>query len=71
MGLEKKGEMAGDAEGLALLGTPNSYNVVWMLVERARSLGRRALRVHIFVERVGDERDKRFNRCILWDMVPR
>ena len=48
--LEKKDELAGDAEGLALLGMPNSANIMWMLVERAKVLGRRALRVHIFVE---------------------
>ncbi|KAI4116999.1 MAG: hypothetical protein LQ345_002676 [Seirophora villosa] len=47
---ERKGVPEGDAEGLALLGTPNSVNVVWMLVERARALGKRGLRVHMFVE---------------------
>ncbi|KAL8755962.1 MAG: hypothetical protein Q9184_004652 [Pyrenodesmia sp. 2 TL-2023] len=69
VGLENKGkngELEGDPEGLALLGTPNSANIVWMLIERARVLGRRALRVHIFVE----WDDPLFKRCILWDMVP-
>ncbi|KAL8920385.1 MAG: hypothetical protein Q9208_006266 [Pyrenodesmia sp. 3 TL-2023] len=68
VGLESKGGLAGDAEGLALLGTPNSIAVVWMMVERARVLGRRALRMHIFVE---EEERNVFHRCILWDMVPR
>ncbi|KAI4200084.1 MAG: hypothetical protein LQ348_001792 [Seirophora lacunosa] len=63
---ERKGVPEGDAEGLALLGTPNSVNVVWMLVERARALGKRGLSVHIFVE-PGDDGSP--VRCMLWDMV--
>ncbi|KAL8757371.1 MAG: hypothetical protein Q9184_004224 [Pyrenodesmia sp. 2 TL-2023] len=59
VGLEKRGELEGDAEALALLGTPNSANLVWMLVERARVLGRRALKVHIFVESEFGEENKR------------
>lgn len=67
LGGREGGAMDGDAEGLALLGTPNSANVVWMLVDRARVLGKRRLRVHVFVE-LGE--DNMPVRCMLWDMIP-
>ncbi|KAL8628677.1 hypothetical protein Q9189_005625 [Teloschistes chrysophthalmus] len=53
-------------EGRALLGTPNSGNVAWLLVARAGVMGRRGLRVRIWAK--GYEMLEPVP-CLLWNMM--
>lgn len=48
--------------GKALLATPNSLGVAYLMIDRAAVLGGRLPRVHIWRTPLG--------RCMLWDMVP-
>ncbi|KAL8649893.1 MAG: hypothetical protein Q9226_005387 [Calogaya cf. arnoldii] len=50
-------------EGRALLATPNSLAIAWMMVDHAGVLGRRRPRVHVFNDETGQI-------CLLWDLVP-
>ncbi|KAL8968691.1 MAG: hypothetical protein Q9183_002344 [Haloplaca sp. 2 TL-2023] len=49
-------------EAKALLGTPNGVGVAWLMMDRARVLGRRRPKVHIW--------NKNSFRCMLWDLAP-
>ncbi|KAL8735788.1 MAG: hypothetical protein Q9166_000652 [cf. Caloplaca sp. 2 TL-2023] len=49
--------------GKALLATPNSLGVAYMMMDYARVLGRRRPRVHIWQDEGG-------RKCLLWDLVP-
>lgn len=50
-------------EGRALLGTPNGIGTARILIDRAKELGKRELRVRIFTSDTN-------GLCMLWDMVP-
>lgn len=50
-------------EGKALLATPNSLAVAWMMVDHAAVFGRRLPRVHLFVGDFGFPN-------MLWDLAP-
>ncbi|KAL8748722.1 MAG: hypothetical protein Q9184_007129 [Pyrenodesmia sp. 2 TL-2023] len=50
-------------EGRALLGTPNGIGTARILIDRAKQLGKRELRVRIFTSDTS-------GLCMLWDMVP-
>ncbi|KAL8646923.1 MAG: hypothetical protein Q9210_005855 [Variospora velana] len=50
-------------EGKALLGTPNGIGTARLLIDRARQLGKRELKVNIFTREDGQY-------CMLWDMAP-
>ncbi len=50
-------------EGRALLGTPNGIGTARILIDRAKELGKRELRVKIFTSDTN-------GLCMLWDMVP-
>ncbi|KAL8926905.1 MAG: hypothetical protein Q9208_002714 [Pyrenodesmia sp. 3 TL-2023] len=50
-------------EGRALLGTPNGIGTARLLIDRAKQLGKRELRVRIFTSNTS-------GLCMLWDMVP-
>lgn len=50
-------------EGKALLATPNSLSVAWMMIDHAAVLRRRRPRVHIFLGNMGQP-------CMLWDLAP-
>ncbi|KAL8976579.1 MAG: hypothetical protein Q9177_006825, partial [Variospora cf. flavescens] len=50
-------------EGKALLGTPNVIGTARLLIDRARQLGKRELKVNIFTREDGQY-------CMLWNMAP-
>ncbi|KAL8988498.1 MAG: hypothetical protein Q9169_008544, partial [Polycauliona sp. 2 TL-2023] len=51
------------ADGKALLATPNSLGIAWMMIDHAAELGRRRPKVHVFNDSDGQA-------CILWDLAP-
>ncbi|KAL8670948.1 MAG: hypothetical protein Q9168_004531 [Polycauliona sp. 1 TL-2023] len=50
-------------DGRALLATPNSLGIAYLMIDHAADLGRRRPRVHIF----GDDGG---HLCMLWDLAP-
>lgn len=56
-------------EGQALLGCPNGFAVAYLLMDRAKQLGRRNLRVTISASRASPGQDQLGYR-MLWDMQP-
>lgn len=56
-------------EGLALLGTPNGLAIAWILIDRAKDLGRRKLSVTIAASKAAPGAIGQGYR-MLWDLEP-